>query len=97
MGMRAQEYGAGQLQAWPEMGRVSTARQETAAGLKKGLGQGKGLGGGIAEGDSFLEFISSSQRREGIVFPSGGACPYGLLAQPVLMLTVHSPKPAAHH
>lgn len=95
--MRAQEYGVGQLQAWPEMGRVSSALQETAAGLGKGLGQGKGFGGGITQGGSCLGFISSSQRREEIVFPSGGACPRGLLAQPVLMLTVHSPKPAAYH
>lgn len=88
MRMRAQEWGRTGM-ARDGQG-FSTALQKTAAGLRKGLGRGKGLEGGITQGDSCLVFISSSQRREEIVFPFGRACPHRLLAQPELMLTVHT-------
>lgn len=66
---------------------VSIALQKVAAGLRKGLGQGKGLRGWITWGNSASLFISSWQRWEGIVFLSVCA---ELLAQPVLTLTVHA-------
>lgn len=75
-----------------ETGSVSIALQKMAAGLGKGLGQGKGLRGWIMRGDSCSVSISSWQRREGIAFPSVGTCPCRAAGSARM---VHALKPPA--